>query len=31
MQTTDTPDTAWLDAQYNNRALVPDFARHLQH
>lgn len=25
------PDPTWLDAQYNNRALVPDFARHLQH
>lgn len=25
------PSPEWLDAQYNNRALVPDFARHLQH
>ena len=24
-------DPAWLDAQYNKRALVPDFARHLAH
>lgn len=24
-----TPDPTWLDAQYNNRALVPDFAHHL--
>ena len=23
-------DPAWLDQQYNNRALVPDFAEHLQ-
>jgi arylformamidase len=24
-------DPAWLDAQYNNRARVPDFPRHLAH
>jgi arylformamidase len=24
-------DPTWLDAQYNNRALVPDYARHLTH
>jgi len=24
------PDSAWLDGQYNNRALVPDHARHFE-
>lgn len=24
-----TPDTAWLDRMYNNRALVPEFGQHL--
>jgi arylformamidase len=23
-------DPAWLDAQYNNRARVPDYTQHLQ-
>ncbi len=30
MPTTPRPDPAWLDSQYNNRALVPAFAQHLE-
>lgn len=28
MKTPNRPDPAWLDSQYNNRALVPEFASH---
>lgn len=31
MNSTWQRDPAWLDSQYNNRTLVPDFAEHLQH
>jgi arylformamidase len=30
MKTADRPDAAWLDRQYNNRALVPEHAQHLE-
>ncbi len=30
MNATSTLDPAWLDAQYNNRALVPEHAQHLE-
>ena len=28
MKTTNRPDPAWLDSQYNNRALVPEYTSH---
>ena len=31
MKNARTPDPAWLDSQYNNRALVPDHAIHFSH
>lgn len=30
MNTPTSPDPAWLDAQYNNRALVPEHAQHFE-
>jgi arylformamidase len=30
MKTVDRPDAAWLDRQYNNRALVPEHAQHFE-
>ena len=29
MEKTPSTDPAWLDREYNNRALVPNFAEHL--
>jgi len=30
MKTPNRPDPAWLDSQYNNRALVPEYASHFE-
>lgn len=31
MKAPSRPDPAWLDSQYNNRALVPEHSRHFEH